>query len=264
MNAVPRRRQSFFMVRLPIGGEFSTLIVDANGRAHRPLSWFLSYLSKQYATATVRAYACSLIHYFTWLEYGNKQWKETHQVVRAHYEKYLNSALSCKTREHQSGKILIFLTQSNSSEVGIFLSAIRLFYRFARTNKLYSDPHPLDHVRQQEDSSTAQLQSAPTMPMCSGVQAHPKSSTRKRLPETYFVVVNDRWIPRLIDDREFPKRVTEAGIHAGWKRRERLVCLLLFETGARVSEICGLTLVDWSSRGLRCEANAFSKGSNCR
>jgi site-specific recombinase XerD len=264
MNAAPRRRQSFFMVRLPIRGEFSTLIVDANGRAHRPLSWFLPYLSRQYARETVRAYAYSLIHYFTWLEYGDKQWNESHQVVRAHCEQYLNSVLCCKTREHRSGKILISLTQSNGSEVGIFLSAIRSFYRFARANNLYSGPHPLDQKREQEDSSCAQAQSPPSMPMCSGVQEPGKSKTRKRLTETYFVVVNDRWIPHLIDDREFPKHLTDAGIRAGWKLRERIVSRLLFETGARVSEICGLTLGDWSSRGLRCEASAFSKGSHRR
>jgi integrase len=39
---------------------------------------------------------------------------------------------------------------------------------------------------------------------------------------------------------------------------------ILFESGARVSEVVGLTLGDWHARGLRQEASAFNKGSHGR
>ncbi len=43
--------------------------------------------------------------------------------------------------------------------------------------------------------------------------------------------------------------------------RDEVVTWLLFETGARVSEICGLMLGDWAVLGTKNKAKAFNKGS---
>jgi integrase len=46
--------------------------------------------------------------------------------------------------------------------------------------------------------------------------------------------------------------------------REECLTRLLFETGARISELTGLTLGDWTARGATNEAQAFNKGSRYR
>jgi len=58
--------------------------------------------------------------------------------------------------------------------------------------------------------------------------------------------------------------LTAGGRAVGWGLREECVARILFESGARVSEVVGLTLGDWHARGLRQEASAFSKGSHGR
>ncbi len=45
------------------------------------------------------------------------------------------------------------------------------------------------------------------------------------------------------------------------RQRDEVVTWLLFETGARVSEVCGLMLGDWAVLGTKAKAKAFSKGS---
>jgi len=46
--------------------------------------------------------------------------------------------------------------------------------------------------------------------------------------------------------------------------REQVVTRVLFDSGARVSEVVGLTLGDWEARGRSVNATAFSKGSHGR
>jgi integrase len=99
------------------------------------------------------------------------------------------------------------------------------------------------------------------MPDLSGVVA-PRG--RKRLTDSYFKVIGEDWVPQVIDDLTLPARVLAGGRAVGWGLREECVARILFESGARVSEVVGLTLGDWKARGLRQEASAFSKGSHGR
>ncbi|WP_419879511.1 hypothetical protein [Brevibacillus centrosporus] len=75
----------------------------------------------------------------------------------------------------------------------------------------------------------------------------------------------ENWIPQIVDDVKLPGIILLGGSRLKrWGLREECITRLLFESGGRVSEVIGLTLGDWYSRGLLREANAFSKGSNGR
>ena len=65
-----------------------------------------------------------------------------------------------------------------------------------------------------------------------------------RLSANFFRCVDREWIPRTIDDPDFPHLVYSAGKEYGWGLRELCVVRLLFESGARISEILGLTAQD--------------------
>jgi site-specific recombinase XerD len=244
-------------------GTFKFLVVDNEGRAHRPLTWFLPYLSARYAPSTVRAYVYALLRFFATLTIQEQAWNSQCNVVRGYIEQYLISELKCHVRPHRAGHMMVVLTHQNEGQVAIFLAAVQAFYQFARQAKIYSDEQPLSRNAPPifETSGKVSPQSYPRLPQTSGVE-HPVSA--KRLTWAYFVVVNEQWVPKIIDDPTFPRRILEAARNSGWGLREQIVARLLFETGARVSEVCGLTLGDWHARGLRCEATTFNKGSATR
>jgi integrase len=150
-------------------------------------------------------------------------------------------------------------TRTNTTEITIYLAALRQLYSFAVKNKLYRFPHPFQYFLSLEQNDEER---PPPMPFCSGVQEPPNE--RSRLTQAYFVLKDKTWVPEIIDDSTLPSRVLAAGATANWRLRERIVTRLLFETGARISEVCGLTLGDWNSLGLRHSASAFSKGSHLR
>jgi integrase len=78
-----------------------------------------------------------------------------------------------------------------------------------------------------------------------------------RTPDTYFCVISGDWQPRIIDDPNLPKQFLTAFAH----RRDQLIARVLFESGARVSEVLGLRLGDWLGCEQRERALATNKGS---
>jgi integrase len=82
-----------------------------------------------------------------------------------------------------------------------------------------------------------------------------------RLSANYFRCVDQEWIPKTIDDPDFPNLVYQAGKDYGWGLREMCVVRMLFESGARISEILDLTLADWSVSQFMDQFVARNKGS---
>jgi integrase len=108
-----------------------------------------------------------------------------------------------------------------------------------------------------------QEQEYPTMPEYSGVVA-PQKKPAHRLSDNYFKLKHDEWIPQIIDDPKLPALILEGGKQLPLKhtrQRDEVVTWLLFETGARVSEVTGLMLSDWASLGAHTTVHTFSKGS---
>lgn len=81
----------------------------------------------------------------------------------------------------------------------------------------------------------------------------------------YFVVVGDRW-PSAGRTVTTPMRdAYEAALLAGWAPGHLWLLRALVESGARLSEIVAITILDWleaSDAGVRC--NAINKGSRGR
>jgi integrase len=82
-----------------------------------------------------------------------------------------------------------------------------------------------------------------------------------RLSANFFRCVDREWIPRTIDDPDFPHLVYDAGKEYGWGLRELCVVRMLFESGARISEILDLTALDWSVSQFMNQFVARNKGS---
>jgi integrase len=174
--------------------------------------------------------------------------------------------MGCQIQQHGQGFQLVRPTAFTPSSARIFLVALKCFYKVMKRLGRYDYHNPL------LDSSGELLASVeeyleddnqpPRMPDISGVQ---EPNSRDRLTDSYYKIVGDKWIPQIINDPHFPTQVFQGG-HSlpQWNLRAEVVTRILFETGSRVSEAVGLTVGDWVERGMKQEANAFSKGSNGR
>jgi hypothetical protein len=95
------------------------------------------------------------------------------------------------------------------------------------------------------------------MPAISGVDA----PNDIRLSSNYFRYAGREWLPQSIDDPTFPSTVYAAGREYGWGLREFCIVRTLFESGARISEVIGLTAADWAVSRFLNQFSARNKGS---
>lgn len=242
------------------------IVLDEKSEIHWPLTLFTRYLAERYATPTLRAYLNAVVAYFVWNisrdTTDGEAWEANIEDIRQQVVAYLSLQFSCKLKNHRSGVRLVEATHGNLTAISHFLSGLRAFYNAMTLEKRYQYQNPLknwlpsDNTRRRSAS-----QEFPRMPLLSGV-AEP--NLKKRLTDSFFVIINDEWTPRVIDDPTFPTKVFSAGERFDWKLREKLIARMLFETGARISEICGLTVGDWGAKGFSDSSTAFNKGSNGR
>ncbi|ENU93552.1 hypothetical protein F971_00810 [Acinetobacter vivianii] len=244
------------------------LVFDFEANLHLPLTHFSAYLSERYAPNTLKTYTYELISFFSW--YHNKNfpqnsmfWAREPEQVRNLVSEYLFIKLKCQIRTKENFN-LVYLTKGSPKTVGILLAALSSFYNSVVYNKLYKFDNPLVSTQFKLDSNESSLinkSNHPIMPYVSGVTEIKKT---KRLTDTYFILTNKEWTPHIVNDNDLPNRIFNAGKKVGWSTRQNLITMLLFETGARISEVCGITLGDWYARGLSNEATSFSKGSSQR
>jgi integrase len=245
------------------------LVYDCAGDLHLDLTKFSKKLISQVNKETAKAYLSAILRYFTWLDTDKRQiesgrcWKEPPEQVQCAVEDYLLQQMSCKIQQHKKGFQLIRPTDKQTSQVRMFLVALKCFYKIMKRLKYYDHKNPLVDVEGRDsnvDKDFDDTNEPPRMPDISGVYEPPK---RQRLTDSYYKFIEDKWLPQIIDDPTLPRMILEGGHKlSGWTSREECVTRMLFETGARISEIVGLTLADWVERGMLQEAKTFSKGSN--
>lgn len=252
------------------------LVFDGQDRLHLPLTTFAKDACARLSPKTVQTYLYSLQPYFTWLDTdlwqvrSGYRWNSPPQQVRRSIDDYLVQKLQCQLLPHHQGWKYIAITVGIRSTLRIFLAALKLFYQIMRERDMYPFANPLvDSMNATIAAALAHLereegeQTLPRMPDQSGVEA-PRPKPKHRLTDSYYKVEHDEWHPQIIDDPNLPGYILKGGRTLPLKYtrlRDEVVTWLLFETGARVSEVCGLMLADWSALGTKNKAKAFSKGS---
>jgi integrase len=250
---------------------FPLLVQGDRGQIHVPLTVFARRAQQQLSAGSARAYLSALLPFVSEVECAPPSeegcgWEAAPHVVRRVVANYLNDRYACLIRPHRVGFQLVARTAATRSGVGLFLAALKFFYRVLREEGIYAHENPLvDQVSMAlatiELMATDDSRRAPRMPERSGV-VEPRS--RARLSDSYFKLVGEDWVPQIVDDPTLPARVLDGARLVGWHLREVCVARILFESGGRISEVVGLTLGDWHARGLKQEASAFSKGSHGR
>jgi integrase len=252
------------------------LVFDCTDQLHIPLTRFGKEACARVGQKTVQVYLYAILPFFTYLDMDTWQmragpcWNDSPARVRQAVEDYLIQKLQCKVQPHRDGWKYVVLTAGTRSSLRIFLAALKLFYQVMYQHGDYAYPNPLidsmsatiamveSHLDRQEQEGAF-----PRMPDESGV-AEPQKRPTHRLSDNYYKFEHEEWTPHIIADPTFPGLVLRGGKHLSLKQtrqRDEVVTWLLFETGARISEICGLMLSDWVALGTHTKAQAFNKGS---
>jgi len=249
------------------------LVFDGNDHLHLPLTIFGKEASDRLSPKTVQTYLHAVLPFFAWLDTdvwqlraGNK-WDAPSRQVRQAIEDYLVSKLQCKVQPHHQGWKFVAITSGTRSTLRVFLSALKLFYQcmVARGSYLFLNPlvEPISATVATVEARLGHEYELPRMPDQSGVVTLQKKPAH-RLSDNYFKLQHDEWVPQILDDPKLPALILEGGKQLPLKytrKRDEVVTWLLFETGARVSEVTGVMLGDWAVLGAHTKARAFNKGS---
>jgi len=252
------------------------VVFDCSDRLHVPLTRFGKEACTRVSQKTVQVYLYAILPFFTYLDTETWQiraglcWNDSPARIRQAVEDYLIQKLQCKVQQHRDGWKYVALTAGTRSSLRIFLAALKLFYQVMRKLGDYVYPNPLidsmsamiaeveSHLDQQESELAF-----PRMPDESGVVEKRQRPTH-RLSDNYYKLEHEEWTPQIIADPMFPGLILQGGKQLSLKQtrqRDEVVTWLLFETGARISEVTGLMLSDWVALGTHTKAQAFNKGS---
>ena len=213
--------------------------------------WVVSDNDCEPTTAYNYLNAVLLFLTFLWDSSPSLQYTAPAEQIRNQVRDYLKERLGCVVRQHSSGNYTVKTSKTiAATSARLFLTALKRFY-FCAKLKGWSDTNPLEW-------STPLMQRQrfkPYMPPKSGMT--PPEERKGRMPETYFCVVSGDWQPRIIDDPHLRQLLLPAFAHL----RDRVIARILFDSGARVSEVLGLVMGDWRSRGQQERAFTVNKGS---
>ena len=251
-------------------------VVRDDGLPDVRLTRFAIELLKSLSPSSVPIYMRELIACFDWAESDaivlRNRWTllgpptEARNVLR----EYLTVAAKCKltSRPDRVGLKVTYVCQTSETGINIriLLAALRRFYDHLIACEGHGHPNPLlqedmarvaSELRNGYRQAVRAIEGRDPMPAASGVD--PPAGIR--LSANYFRCVDREWIPRTIDDPDFPQLVYNAGKEYGWGLGEICVVRILFESGARISEVLDLTAADWSVSQFMNQFVERNKGS---
>lgn len=244
------------------------LLVFKENQPFLPLSDYFHDCLGRIDKSSATSYLNCLLPFFKWLdEHSNYQgervqWNENAEKIRVAVEDYLMHEMKCKIRDNDSFRF-VNLTSKSPNTISRFLSALKSFYKamIHLNHYVYSNPlidgQALLH-QYKEDLNGVRL-AKPKMPSVAGTEEPVK---HRRLTDSYFKIINEEWQPQIIDDMDLPYQIYQAGKKVNWSQREMIISRMLFETGARASEIIELTVGDYRNRKSHQEVITFNKGSH--
>jgi integrase len=204
---------------------------------------------------TAHNYLSAVLPFLTFLWDGSPSLRFTAPAdqIRNRVRDYLKEKLGCIVRPHHNGNYVVRRSKTiTATSARLFLAALKRFYLCAILKGWYADSNPLVWTTR---LIVPEPGFKPKIPPRSGLTL--PDDKKGRVPDTYFCIVSDDWQPRIIDD----PRLRQLLLPAFTQTRDRIVARILFDSGARISEVLGLTMIDWRRLGQRERALATNKGS---
>ncbi|HDR7645688.1 TPA: site-specific integrase [Bacillus mycoides] len=251
-----------------VESRFELLVFNRQHQPFLPLTEHYHDCIRKISKSSALSYVQCLLPFFTWLDqYSNYQgervkWDDPPDILRVAVEDYLMNEMACKVREKDTFRF-VNRTNKSSNTVNRFLSALKSFYKSMIHLKQYKFLNPLIDsyaiLNDYKSNIEGLRKGKPRMPSEAGTE---DVTLHRRLTDSYFKLINEEWKPEIIGDIHLPYQVYRAGKKVNWSLREVVIARMLFETGARASEVIKLTIGDYRSRKSYQEANTFNKGSH--
>ncbi|MFZ7934802.1 tyrosine-type recombinase/integrase [Bacillus thuringiensis] len=251
-----------------VESRFELLVFNRQHQPFLPLTEHYHDCIRKISKNSALSYVQCLLPFFTWLDqYSNYQgervkWDDPPDILRGAVEDYLMNEMACKVREKDTFRF-VNRTNKSSNTVNRFLSALKSFYKSMIHLKQYKFLNPLIDsyaiLNDYKSNIEGLRKGKPRMPSEAGTE---DVTLHRRLTDSYFKLINEEWKPEIIGDIHLPYQVYRAGEKVNWSLREVVIARMLFETGARASEVIKLTIGDYRSRKSYQEANTFNKGSH--
>jgi hypothetical protein len=244
------------------------LVLDQEQKVFKPLTIYFEEELSRISNKSALSYVNVLLPFFSWLKQkslyqGNRvKWDDSPLAIRESIRTYLLDYMFCKITPDNKGHYQFVKPTGNSpNSVKLFLAAIKSFYATMIRLNMYPYNNPcIDPFGKQHDIFYGSFREGrPRIPDIAGTEI-PLHSYRRNT-DAYFKLVDNEWTPTIIDDITLPFKILKGGRSVGWSLRDHLIARLLFETGARATEVVEITVGDYRNRTSVRELDTFSKGS---
>lgn len=253
------------------GSRYQLVIVDQTGHPVSHLMEWHRLRQKQPGTeGTRRTYLHFLSPFMGYLLNKDVPWNSTPEVIRAQIHAFLREEVACfVARDQDTDGYRVQLTGNSplaQSSLQVFFAALRDFYLVMRDAGLYAYENPMysEILRKWKRERIRQIANAGA-PDHAGIRGESWEHTWQN-PTAFFRLKRKLpWKPGLAQESALTLRRVKAALLTMMKQaptqRDRLVLLLLQQTGARISEILGLTAGGWRKAHHATRALVTNKGS---
>lgn len=253
-----------------IKSRYELLVFDGKRVPFLPLTEHYHDCIGRIDKSSALSYLKCLLPFFRWLDESSNyqgervKWDDRPEAIRVAVEDFLMNEMDCKVREKGTFRF-VNRTSKSPNTVNRFLSALKSFYKSLIRLKQYNYSNPLLDsyaiLDEYKNLTEGVRKDKPRLPAEAGTE---DAIPHRRLTDSYFKLINEEWQPEIIDDPYLPSKIYQAGKKVIWSLRELVIARMLFETGARASEVIKLTIGDYRSRKEFQEVSAFNKGSHGR
>jgi site-specific recombinase XerD len=252
------------------GSRYELIIVD---RAGHPVSHLTEWYrqGKQPGTdSTRRTYLNFLLPFYGYLLQRDAAWNQKPEAIRTLVKEFLRSEVACQVASDQDLDGYRVQLTGNSplsqSSLRVLFAALRDFYAVMIEAGLYAYDNPMrsELLSKWKRERMRQIANAGA-PDHAGIRGEPLEKSWLQ-PTAFFRLKRKQpWKPGLALEPAFVlqrvKKVLLSMIERAPTQRDRLVLLLLHQTGARISEVLGLTAGGWRKARHATRALVTNKGS---
>ena len=257
----------------PPGSSYPLLIVDASGLPVFPLCEWYRRKKADDTGRTPNTYLEMLQPYFGFLLVKKYAWNHPPDRVRAYLVEFLRNDVGCHVGPGKLDGYLVETTGASplsKSSLGVLLAALTSLYDVLADAGYYGYSNPMRSERlaalKQEHLRQVKHAGAPDH---AGIRGESHQETNQAYPTAFFRQKRGKvWAPEIVMEpeavQERMREIIDFMIEHASFHRDKVILLLLRQTGARLSEIIEMTAGGYRNAYHTGRAYVRNKGSRGR
>ncbi|HTK06090.1 MAG TPA: site-specific integrase [Ktedonobacteraceae bacterium] len=249
---------------------YELIIVDCSGKPVSHLTEWYRLRKQPGCDGTRRTYLNFLLPFFCYLLKNGADWNREPEYIRAQIKTFLREETACQVaRDHDTDGYRVQLSGASvlsQSSMRVLFAALRDFYLVMHDAGLYAYTNPMQSELlskwKREHLKAVANRGAPDH---AGIRGETRRETRSYSTTFFRLKRKHMWQPALALEPDLVlQRLHDAitfMIQHTQTQRDRVILLLLNQTGARLSEILGLTAGGYRKARHACRALVTNKGS---